>query len=192
MERGEKEWRPSVPVNSSHLSPGLFFNCSALPAGSSLLWSSATLFFAAFHEYHFAKQLLWGFLAPEITFDHLPLCTCMGVPGIRRTQYLPHAGLFKSPLNLKSQTLLKCFFSPPVYSLKSSATAFKVLAAKGSESTESVCIQVRLWEGPKPSSLCPPGAKNACFLCKLHLKTKGRWHKNREETCCPLHQGSLV
>lgn len=108
---GGEEWRPSVAVNSSHLSPGLFFNCSALPAGSSLLWSSATLFFTAFHEYHFAKQLLWGFLAPEITFDHLPLCTCMSVPGIRRTQYLPHAGLFKSPPNLKSQTLLKCFFS---------------------------------------------------------------------------------
>lgn len=50
-----------MAVNSSHLSPGLFFNCSALPAGSSLLWSSATLFFTAFHEYHFAKQLLWGF-----------------------------------------------------------------------------------------------------------------------------------
>lgn len=60
IERSER--RPSVAVNSSHLSPGLSFNCSALPAGSSLLWSNATLFFNAFHESHFAKQLLWGFL----------------------------------------------------------------------------------------------------------------------------------
>lgn len=59
VKRGER--RSSVAVNSSHLSPGLSFNCSALPAGSLLLWSSATLFFTAFHEYHFPKQLLWGF-----------------------------------------------------------------------------------------------------------------------------------
>lgn len=59
VKRGER--RSSVAVNSSHLSPGLSFNCSALPAGSSLLWLRATLFFTAFYEYHFPKQLLWGF-----------------------------------------------------------------------------------------------------------------------------------
>lgn len=47
-------------------------NCSTLPGGSLLLRTCATLFFTAFHEYHFAKQVLWG---------------------ICRPQYLSHAGL---------------------------------------------------------------------------------------------------
>lgn len=59
-----------MAVNSSHLSPGLFFNCSALPAGSSLLRSSAALFSDAFHEYHFAKTTAQSLL-PEITRHHL-------------------------------------------------------------------------------------------------------------------------
>lgn len=61
------------------------------------------------------------------------------------------------------------FFFPSVYSLKSSAAAFEVLAARGSESTESVCIQVRLWEGPKPSSLCPPGEETLVFCSCLSV-----------------------
>lgn len=111
--RKKKEWRPSVAVNSSHLSPGLSFNCSALPAGSSLLWSSATLFFTAFHEYHFAQRLLWGFLAPGITFDHLPLCKSASVLGASRTQYLSHAGLSSLQQIWNPKHFLKCF-SPPL------------------------------------------------------------------------------
>lgn len=60
-----------MAVNSSHLSPGLVFNCSALPAGSSLLRSSAALFSNAFHEYHFAKTTAQSLLVPEITHHHL-------------------------------------------------------------------------------------------------------------------------
>lgn len=57
--------------NSSHLSPGLVFNCSALPAGSSLLRSSAALFSNAFHKYHFAKTTAQSLLVPDITHHYL-------------------------------------------------------------------------------------------------------------------------
>lgn len=55
LDRAPRQ-RPSVAVNSSHLSPGLFFNCSALPAGSSLLPSSAALFSRRFSWISFCKN----------------------------------------------------------------------------------------------------------------------------------------
>lgn len=60
VKRGER--RSSVAVNSSHLSPGLSFNCSALPAGSLLLWSRATLFFHCFSWISFSKTTALRFL----------------------------------------------------------------------------------------------------------------------------------
>ncbi len=82
VKRGER--RSSVAVNSSHLSSGLSFNCSALPAGSLLLRSSATLFFTAFHEYHFAKQLLWGFSGRRsnlITYPYVNVWVFLALAG---------------------------------------------------------------------------------------------------------------
>lgn len=85
------ERRSSVAVNSSHLSPGLSFNCSALPAGSLLLWSSATLFFHCFSWISFCKTTVLRFLRQGVKLDHLLCCKCMSVLGISRTQCLSYA-----------------------------------------------------------------------------------------------------
>lgn len=145
--RKKKEWRPSVAVNSSHLSPGLSFNCSALPAGSSLLWSSATLFFTAFHEYHFAQRLLWGFLAPGITFDHLPLCKSASVLGASRTQYLSHAGLSSLQQIWNPKHFLKCFSPPFLFTCLNLARRLSEFWQPGVR--EQTFSLHRSWEEPK-------------------------------------------
>lgn len=180
-----------MAVNSSHLSPGLSFNCSALPAGSSLLWSSATLFFTAFHEYHFAPRLLWGFLAPGITFDHLPLCKSASVLGASRTQYLSHAGLSSLQQIWNPKHFLKCFSPPPpsVYLLKSSAAAFGVLAARGQGANIQSASELG---GTKNPPVCVSlGERDACFsFMSAPCVSLMRW--SSALFCCHLAKGRKV
>lgn len=52
------------------------------------------------------------FLAPGITFDHLPLCKSTSVLGASRTQYLSLAGLSSLQRIQNTKHFLKCFSLP--------------------------------------------------------------------------------
>lgn len=209
-----------MAVNSSHLSPGLSFNCSALPAGSSLLWSSATLFFTAFHEYHFAQRLLWGFLAPGITFDHLPLCKSASVLGASRTQYLSHAGLSSLQQIWNPKHFLKCFSPPFLFTCLNLAQRLSEFWQPGVR--EQTFSLHRSWEEPKipmfaslslserdacfsfmsaprvslmrwSSALfcCHLAKRRKVYRCVFHCETCAR-DEREKEAGHSLHRGSLV
>lgn len=140
------------------------------------------------------------FLAPGITFDHLPLCKFTSALGGEQDtiSFTRARGPFKSPTNLKSpKHFLKCFSLPspsPVYSF------FGVLAARGQRCKRSLCIRGgRSQKKSSPLRLFASldvsfSGRDACFRCIALMRRSGasvccHLRKSRRIYCCVSRWG---